>query len=113
MVFILQRAISPFALKCSVVSFGTVPQEVSVTHVTSAFKFVSVTTTYGKLQDFWCSWDFIPGILREQQGFRWDHCDSLLVLAGVEKDFLGTTVSTETPVKATPARTGEPVKLRP
>lgn len=32
--------------------------------------------------------------------------------ASVEKAFLETTVSTETPVKAIPVRTGEPVKPR-
>lgn len=106
MVFILQRAISPFALKCSVVSFGTVPQEVSVTHVTSAFKFVSVTTTYGKLQDFWCSWDFIPGIFPEQQGFGWDHCDSLLVSCRCQEGFLGDYCQYRNPCESNTCKNG-------
>lgn len=95
------------------VSLETVPQEVPVTRVMSAFRFVSVTINYDKLQGFRRSWASFLESSQNSKASGGTAAIHFFSVAGVEKAFLETTVSTETPVKAIPVRTGELVKLHP
>lgn len=96
------------------VSFQTVPQEVPVNSCDVSLLGLSVSPSI--MANFKAFDGHGISFLESSQNSGASGGSAaihLFSLAGVEKAFLETTVSTETPVKATPVRTEERVKLHP